>query len=103
MTVSVLLGLTRAPGNEVRAISFFSTHYHQLIRVVEALPGARNFSVETKIQNGEVKFLYQLIEGGTEESYGIYVAKLAGLPSEVLDRSLYLLSHLEENHTMGPI
>ncbi|MBF0312577.1 MAG: DNA mismatch repair protein MutS [Oligoflexia bacterium] len=99
--LSIAWSLVEFLVTKVRAITFFSTHYHQLIGVVETLDGAKNFSVETKVENGDVQFLYRLLDQGTEDSYGIYVAKLAGLPKEVLDRSMYLLHHLEQEGGEG--
>ncbi|WP_127714733.1 DNA mismatch repair protein MutS [Halobacteriovorax sp. HLS] len=90
---------------KTKAITLFATHYHELIEVVDLLPGAKNLTVETQNQNGNVQFLYNLIEEGASQSFGIYVAKLAGLPKSVLDRSTKLLSNLEkqENHTNATI
>ena len=81
---------------ETKALTLFATHYHELIEVVDNLDGGKNLTVETLNHDGEVQFLYRLIEGGAAQSYGIYVAKLAGLPKKVLRRSSKLLNSFEE-------
>ncbi len=87
---------------EVKALTMFSTHYHELIDVVNDLKGAKNFTVKTSNIKGKVQFLYELIEGGATQSFGIHVAKLAGLPKEVLSRSTYLLKKLESEDNKIP-
>ena len=64
--------------------------------VVENLKGGKNLTVETLNLDGNVQFLYKLIDGGAAQSYGIYVAKLAGLPNQILERSSELLETFEE-------
>lgn len=78
-----------------KAITLFSTHYHELIELAESLKCAKNLTVKTINTNGNVEFLYQLIEEGAAQSYGIHVAKLAGLPKEILNRSSQILAQLE--------
>ena len=77
------------------ALTLFATHYHELIEVVEDIPQAKNFTVEITNKKGKVNFLYNLIERGASQSFGIYVAKLAGIPKNVLDRSNNILENLE--------
>ena len=81
--------------NNTKALGLFATHYHELIELVEKLPAAKNLTVETKNKNGEVQFLYNLIEQGASQSFGIYVAKLAGLPAPLIKRSKEILHDLE--------
>ncbi len=81
---------------KTKALTLFATHYHELIEVVDNLEGAKNLTVETLNKNGDVQFLYRLIEQGASQSFGIYVAKLAGLPASILDRSTNLLNTLEQ-------
>ena len=80
---------------KTKALTLFATHYHELIDVVDNLKGGKNLTVETLNLDGEVQFLYKLIDGGAAQSYGIYVAKLAGLPKNVLERSSELLETFE--------
>jgi DNA mismatch repair protein MutS len=81
---------------KTKALTLFATHYHELIDVVEELKGGKNLTVETLNHDGDVQFLYRLIEGGAAQSYGIYVAKLAGFPKNILKRSSELLTSFEE-------
>lgn len=82
----------------LKPITLFATHYHELIEVVDNMPEAKNFTVRTEQKNGKVQFMYELIEAGATQSFGIHVAELAGLPREVLKRSREILKELEENH-----
>jgi DNA mismatch repair protein MutS len=84
--------------NKTQALTLFSTHYHELIDLVNTLEKAKNLTVKTINENGHVQFLYQLIEEGAAQSFGIHVAKLAGLPAEILERSGQILGKLEKNH-----
>lgn len=81
--------------HNTKALTLFATHYHELIDVVEELSNAKNLTVQTQNNEGEVQFLYKLVEQGASQSFGLYVAKLAGLPQEVLGRSRELLKTLE--------
>ncbi len=83
--------------NKTKALTLFATHYHELIDIVDQLPGAKNLTVETFNKDGNVQFLYRLIEEGASQSFGIYVAKLAGLPKSILDRSSHILKSLEHD------
>jgi len=87
---------------QTRAITLFATHYHELIEVVDQLPQAKNLTVETQNQGDKVQFLYRLIEQAASQSFGLYVAKLAGLPKSVLDRSQTLLTQLEADQPTKP-
>jgi DNA mismatch repair protein MutS len=86
----------------LKPITLFATHYHELIEVVDAMPEAKNFTVRTEQKNGKVQFLYELIEAGATQSFGIHVAELAGLPKEVLRRSREILKDLEANQAKAP-
>ncbi len=89
--------------NHTKALTLFSTHYHELIDLVNTLPSAKNLTVKTINENGSVQFLYKLIEEGATQSFGIHVAKLAGLPNEILNRSGEILAQLEADHVQSPI
>ena len=75
--------------------TLFATHYHELISLEKELVGVRNFSVAVKRQGDTIKFLRKIVPGGVDESYGIEVAKLAGLPDKIINRAKSLLSELE--------
>ncbi|MBX7113765.1 MAG: DNA mismatch repair protein MutS [Myxococcaceae bacterium] len=81
--------------DRIGARTLFATHYHELTDLARERPKVKNFSVAVKEQGGRVTFLRKLIPGGANRSYGIEVAKLAGLPIEVLGRARELLKNLE--------
>ena len=75
--------------------TLFATHYHELISLEEELQGVKNYSIAVRKGKEGIRFLRKIVEGGTDDSYGIDVAKLAGLPSKVLDRARELLHEME--------
>ena len=77
------------------AKTLFATHYHELIELEEKIPGVKNYSVDVKEKGDEVIFLRKITPGGADESYGIYVAKLAGVKKTVINRAKELLKYLE--------
>ena len=77
--------------------TLFATHYHQLNELENTLQRARNFRIAVKESAEGIVFLRKIVPGGTDRSYGIHVAKLAGLPAAVLDRAQQVLQSLEEN------
>lgn len=88
--------------DKIKAPTLFATHYHELISLIDQKNEGKNLTVETKNHNGEVQFLYNLIEEAATQSFGIYVAKLAGLPRSILRRSEELLTQLESKGEDGP-
>ena len=80
---------------EVRAKTLFATHYHELTQLSELLPGVRNYNVAVSEADGEVVFLHKIVHGGADRSYGIHVARLAGLPRPVIQRADEILKQLE--------
>lgn len=76
--------------------TLFATHYHELISLEDELSGVRNYSVAVKPKGDTIKFLRKIVPGGVDESYGIEVAKLAGLPSKIIKRAKSLLDEMEE-------
>ena len=83
-------------GNEkLRCKTLFATHYHELVKLEGILPGVKNYSVAVKKTKDSVIFLRKIIEGGADESYGIEVAKLAGIPEEVITRAREILLGIE--------
>ena len=96
--LSIAWGLVEHFIEQTKALTLFATHYHELIEVVENYSAAKNLTVETINHNGNVQFLYRLIEKPASQSFGIYVAKLAGLPASVLKRSEEILQLLEKGH-----
>lgn len=82
---------------KIGARALFATHYHELTELPNLLPGVKNASIAVKEYKSDVIFLRKLIDGAANRSYGIQVAKLAGIPEEVLERAKNLLDKLEEN------
>ena len=78
------------------AKTLFATHYHELTELAENLPGAKNYQMTATEHNGDVVFLHRLVKGKASKSYGIAVAKLAGLPRPVIERAKNVLSKLEQ-------
>ena len=77
------------------AKTLFATHYHEMVDIAEYLPRVRNFNVAVTEDRGEVVFLRKIVPGGADKSYGIHVAKLAGLPRAVIHRAREVLEDLE--------
>ncbi len=81
----------------VHAKTFFSTHYHEITKLSEKIPSVKNIHCDVKESDGKVTFLYKMRDGSMDRSYGVNVAKLAGLPNEIIERADELLSSLEQN------
>ena len=79
----------------VKAKTLFSTHYHEITVLEEELSGLKNIHVGAVEKDGEVVFLHKMMEGPADKSYGVHVAKLAGLPENLLERATEILVHLE--------
>ena len=75
--------------------TLFATHYHELTQLADLLPGVRNYCVAVAEEDGEVVFLHRIIPGGADKSYGVHVARLAGLPAGVVNRAWEVLAELE--------
>jgi DNA mismatch repair protein MutS len=82
--------------DKIKARTLFATHYHELTKLAEDRPGVCNFNVAVREWNEQIIFLRKIIPGGADKSYGIHVARLAGLPKEILDRAKEILAYLEK-------
>jgi DNA mismatch repair protein MutS len=82
--------------DRVKARTLFATHYHELTRLAVERSGVVNFNVAVREWNDQIIFLRKIVPGGADKSYGIQVARLAGLPKEILDRAKDILAHLEK-------
>src|SRR5499427_7812857 len=80
---------------KIKARSLFATHYHELTKLAEDRKGVCNLNVAVREWNEQIIFLRKIIPSGADKSYGIQVARLAGLPKEILDRAKEILAHLE--------
>jgi DNA mismatch repair protein MutS len=86
----------------LRCRTLFATHYHELTALDTRLPRARNARVEVVEEGDHVTFLHRIVPGGADRSYGIHVARLAGVPGSVLVRARQLLAELEAQRPLGP-
>jgi DNA mismatch repair protein MutS len=82
--------------DKIKARTLFATHYHELTKLATELKGVANFNVAVREWNEQIIFLRKIIPGGADKSYGIHVARLAGVPKEILDRARDILAHLEK-------
>jgi DNA mismatch repair protein MutS len=83
--------------DKIKARSLFATHYHELTKLAEDRKGVCNLNVAVREWNEQIIFLRKIIPGGADKSYGIQVARLAGLPKEILERAKQILAHLEDS------
>ncbi len=84
-----------ADRKKLGAQTLFATHYHELTEMENALPGVKNYNLAVKTRGDDISFLRKIIPGGADRSYGIEVAKLAGLPDSVVKRAREILNELE--------
>ncbi len=97
--VSIAWAMSEFIHDQIKAKTLFATHYHELIELMDKLKNAKNLSVLVRENEREgVVFLYKVVDGGVDKSYGIEVAKLAGLPVDVVSRARGVLNELENRH-----
>ena len=96
--VSLAWAITEYLHNQVGCRALFATHYHELAQLAETLPGLRNYNVLVREWQEDIVFLHRIAAGSADQSYGIHVARLAGIPGEVLDRAKQVLAELEAHH-----
>jgi DNA mismatch repair protein MutS len=96
--VSLAWAITEYLHDHVGARTLFATHYHELVDLEKTKPHLRNMNVAVREESGEIVFLHRIVPGGADQSYGIHVARLAGVPAPVLDRSREILAFLERQH-----
>jgi DNA mismatch repair protein MutS len=87
--------------DKIKARTLFATHYHELTKLAAERSGVANFNVAVREWNEQIIFLRKIIPGGADKSYGIQVARLAGLPQVILNRAKDILSHLERPNGAG--
>ena len=94
--ISIATAISEYVHDNIRAKTIFATHYHELTQLGEKLERAENYRIEVEENNNEIKFLREIVKGGADKSYGIEVARLAGLPKEILLNSKKILKVLEQ-------
>ena len=93
--LSLAWAITEHIANKIKCRTLFATHYHELTALAELLVNVKNCNVAVREWMEEVVFLHKIVAGGTDKSYGIHVAKLAGIPKPILERSKEILAELE--------
>ena len=93
--ISIAWAITEYIYQHIRARTLFATHYHELTELALLFPGIRNFNIAVREWGDEIVFLRKIVDGGTDKSYGIHVARLAGIPKEVIQRARIILNNLE--------
>ncbi|MBE6871774.1 MAG: DNA mismatch repair protein MutS, partial [Ruminococcaceae bacterium] len=87
--------------NKLGAKTLFATHYHELTELEDVMDGVKNYNIAVKKRGDDITFLRKIVRGGTDDSYGIEVAKLAGVPKEITDRAKAILKILEQQKISG--
>ncbi|MDR4503684.1 MAG: DNA mismatch repair protein MutS [Candidatus Scalindua sp.] len=93
--VSIAWALTEYIYEHLKSRTLFATHYHELTELALLFPGIKNYNIAVREWEEEIIFLRKIIEGGADKSYGIHVARLAGMPKEVIQRAKVILGNLE--------
>ena len=100
--VSIAWAVAEHLHDRIGAKTMFATHYHELTALAETRPRVRNFSTAVKEWKEDIVFLHKLVDGGASRSYGIQVARLAGLDKSVIARARQILTKLESGDELGP-
>ena len=101
--LAIAWSVTEQIHNRVRGKAVFATHYHQLTQLAGVLPGVKNYNMAVKEEGDTVIFLRTVVPGATDRSYGIHVAKLAGVPEEVVARAKEILREIEREAVIEPL
>ncbi len=99
--VSLAFAISEYIYTKIKAKTLFATHYHELTILQEEYPGIKNYNIGVIEKGDEITFLHEVLEGSTDKSYGIHVARLAGLPNEVLKRAKSILKQFEEEQKVS--
>ena len=87
--------------DKIGARTLFATHYHELTDLSRSKEGIQNYNIAVREWNDQIIFLRKIVAGAADKSYGIQVARLAGLPGEIVSRAKEILTHLEDNVEKG--
>jgi len=101
--LAIAWSITEYIHNRVRGKAIFATHYHQLTQLAGVLSGVKNYNMAVKEEGDSVVFLRTVVPGATDRSYGIHVAKLAGVPEEVVSRAKEILREIERETVIEPL
>jgi DNA mismatch repair protein MutS len=101
--LSIAWAVIEALTQKVGAKTMFATHYHELTQLESCLEGVKNYKISVKETGGQVVFLRKIMRGGANRSFGIEVASLAGVPSEVTERAKQILKKIEKNNVTAQV
>ena len=97
--LSLAWAITEHIANNIKCRTLFATHYHELTELSQLLANVKNYNVAVREWMDEIVFLHKIVPGGTDKSYGLHVAKLAGVPKSVIERGAEILEELENTFT----
>jgi DNA mismatch repair protein MutS len=100
--ISLAWAVTEHLHDQIGCRTLFATHYHELVELEKTKARLKNANVAVRESGGEIIFLHQIVQGGADQSYGIHVARLAGVPGAVLERARAILAFLEKQHGPDP-
>src|SRR5574344_1620594 len=95
--VAIAWSVAEYIATKIKARCIFATHYHELNVMTKTYPQIKNYRITISEQDGEIEFLRKIVQGGASKSYGIQVAKMAGLPNAVVDRSQDLMRRMQKD------
>ena len=101
--LSIAWAISEYIHNTIKAKAVFATHYHQLTQLEETLPGVKNYSIAVKEDRGSITFIRTVVPGATDKSYGVHVARLAGMPEAVTKRADEILKEIEREAVIDPL
>jgi DNA mismatch repair protein MutS len=99
--VSLAWAIVEHLHDHIKCRTLFATHYHELTDLAKTLSAVRNLNVAVREWDEQLVFLHKIVEGAADKSYGIHVARLAGVPREVNERAKQILAQLEQEHLNG--
>ena len=100
--LSIAWAVSEHMANKIGAKTLFATHYHELTQLEDSIPGVKNYSVAVKKHGDDITFLRKIVRGGTDDSFGIEVSALAGVPKPVVARAKEILKQIEQGGVEMP-
>ena len=97
--VAIAWSVAEFIATKIKARCIFATHYHELNVMTKTYPQIKNYRITITEENGEIEFLRKIVQGGASKSYGIQVAKMAGLPQTVIKRSQELMNRMQKDYS----
>ena len=97
--VAIAWSVAEYIASKIKARCIFATHYHELNVMTKTFPQIKNYRITISEENGEIEFLRKVVQGGASKSYGIQVAKMAGLPTSVIERSAELMNRMQKDNS----